>query len=270
MQDQADIQVTGHGRVRSLSLQHPQEIGGMVEGIVGWHHRLIVAYSMPGRHQSRHPGHQGDGAAQTGRPVACRDVVVGHGKQGHAGLEHVHGAGLPGPETQAGQHKLGHLPRRPHPGHEFAQLRRGRQGAMEQQIGGFQVGGAVGQVLDPVAPVDQDALFAVDETDARIRHGDSAQAGVFDADLVAHCASRRLLCGASHVARLVVPPIAPVRVLPAVVRPAGRSPPARLSDRLRAGPAPFRPVSATSHWLRTAAPRPAGRPRRPCRRSPRW
>ena len=49
------------------------------------------------------------------------------------------------------------------------ELLRGRQLAVDQQVGDLEVGGVLGQLLDRVAPVAQDAGVAVDVGDRAAR-----------------------------------------------------------------------------------------------------
>ena len=55
----------------------------------------------------------------------------------------------------------------------------GRQGAVDQQVGDLEEVGLLGQLLDRVAPVLQDALLAVD-----VGHGAAARGGVDEAGVV--------------------------------------------------------------------------------------
>ena len=52
---------------------------------------------------------------------------------------------------------------------EVGLLRRRRQLAVEQQVAGLQEVAVLGELLDRIAAIEQDALVAVDEGDLRIR-----------------------------------------------------------------------------------------------------
>ena len=186
MQDQADVKVAGRGCIGLFPLQHPEKVGGVIQGGIGCQDRLIVADAMPGGHQGRHLGDQADGAVEAGLAVHGVAVRLVHRKQGHTGLQHIHGPGVLRPVTHGLEDILGHLPQALDLlGEGFQMLDRG-QNAEQQQIDGFHEGGAVGQILDAIAPVNQHPFFAVNKTDCGIGHGHPAQTGIFHTDFLAH------------------------------------------------------------------------------------
>jgi hypothetical protein len=81
----------------------------MVQVRVRFEHRLAGADTVPGGHQSGHLRQQTDGPLQADIAVHGIAVLLGHGQQRHARLEHIHGPGILGPVTHALQHVRRHL-----------------------------------------------------------------------------------------------------------------------------------------------------------------
>ncbi len=186
VQGQADIQVVGGLRVCFGACQHVEEVGRVLQ-VFSWSQGLQPRTdAVPGRHQGGEAGDEPHGLFRLLMPVGGYGLGVVHGQHGYRGLQHVHGGGLMGPVFHAVDDEPGGLALVLYLAAEVIQLGPAGQAAKEEQKGGLHVGGPVGQILHPITPVDQDPLFAVDEADGRVRHGDAPEAGVFDAHLFAH------------------------------------------------------------------------------------
>ena len=168
-------------QLRTLE-HHAQEIARIAELAIGVDERhadrVAVAEGGDGRHFGRH-------ALELHQPVlGVEDVLalfVERGKRGHGGEEHAHRVGVvPEPVDEL----LGLLVDqrvRHHDVHELVELAAGREFAEVEQVGHLEKAALLGQLLDRIAAVAQDALVAVDEGDAAL-----AGRGVHEARIVGH------------------------------------------------------------------------------------
>ena len=147
-----------------------EEVLHVVQRVVRVHERLAqrLLERVGGQHrQLAQQTHGGD--VDLLRIVRVQGVRVERGQPGHGGGQHRHGVRVPREAVEEQLEVLVH--------HVVAQDvgLPGLQGllglgqlAVDQQVGHLHEGGVLGEVLDGVAAVAQDALVAVDERDGRL------------------------------------------------------------------------------------------------------
>ena len=152
--------------------QHVQEIAGVAQLVVRIGERHAQAVPVGKRRQRRHLSDQAVGLLPA--RFLVEDVLrlgIKRGKRGDGGNHHAHGVGVVVKAVQEFLHGLvdeGVV--RDVVGPIF-QLRARGQLAVQNQIGGFEIGAFLGQFLDGIAAVSQDAFVAVDERDLALTQG---------------------------------------------------------------------------------------------------
>src|SRR5258705_76863 len=180
VEDQRDVEGLGGERRRLLAAHHVQEVTGKVEPRVRGHRGLAAPDPLPGRHQGGQLGGQAQRLSQRGLAAVVGRVRIEGGERGHAGPDHLHRGRLLGEGLENRDQLRGELPVRG--GGESLQVRvqllARRQPALPEEEGHFLEGRVRHQIVDVVAPVDEAALAAVDETDLRRGDDDVLETGL--------------------------------------------------------------------------------------------
>ena len=176
VEDEQDVERPGQHRVGLEAglghlPHHREEVRGEVERVVRVDEGHAHAEAVGGGGQRRHLGDQADDLLVAGLGVEDVLGVEVEGRQrGDRRDQHPHRVGV---VVEALEEALAHVlvdervvgdlvaPR--------LELRRGRQLAVEEQVGDLEVGRLLGQLLDRVAAVAQDAGVAVEVGDRRSR-----------------------------------------------------------------------------------------------------
>ena len=177
VQNKQDVQRVLQRRVRAvLQLgrleQHVQEIAGIAQLVVRIGERHAQAVPVGKRRERRHLPDQAVGLLLA--RLLVEDVLglgIKRGKRRDGRNHHAHRMGVVVKPVQEFLHRLvdeGVV--RDVVGPIF-QLRAGGQLAMQNQISRFEVGAFLGQFLDRIAAVSQDAFVAVDERDLALTQG---------------------------------------------------------------------------------------------------
>ncbi len=162
--------------------EHGEEVGDEVERVVRVDERHAHAEPVGGRGQGRHFGDEADDLLVAG--LGIEDVLgveVEGGEGGHGGDEHPHRMGV---VVEALQEPLSYVlvDERVvrHVVAPLVELRLVRQLALQQEIGHLQIGGVLGQLLNGIAPVAQDAGVPVEERDGTLAGRRRHEAGVVE------------------------------------------------------------------------------------------
>ena len=149
---------------------HVQEVGGVVQLVLRINERLADVVFVGHRGDGRHLGDQAHGSDH---PLVLignvgRVVIEGRQRADHA-AHHRHRMRIAAEAGEKARHLLVHHGVARDAVVEIFLLRLGRQFAVEQQVADFQEVAMLGQLLDRIAAMQQDAFVAVDEGDLRLR-----------------------------------------------------------------------------------------------------
>ena len=176
-----------------LAVQHVQEVGGVAEVGVRFDRVAAVADVVVGCDQRRHLRGDAVAFAQGGLRRVVPDLWVEGGERGDGGAQHVHGVGVADAADDV-DHAARHFASAAHLGFEACQLLRGRQFAVDEQVGGLFEGGVLGEVVDRVAAVLECARATIDVGGLRAVEVDAGQASVNLLLVVGHVTSPRACC----------------------------------------------------------------------------
>ena len=166
--DQVGVEVVGLGREAE---RHPQEVLGQRQRVVRVEERLADALLVGVGRDRRQLGHQAHGRDLDLLLVERVEAVLVEGRQGrHGGGQHRHRVRVAGEAGEEGLEVLVQQRVAADALVELGELVLGRQLAVDEEVGHLEEARLLGQLLDRVAPVAQDALVAVDV-------GDRARAG---------------------------------------------------------------------------------------------
>ncbi len=163
---------------------HRQEVGGERQGVVRVDEGHAHAEPVGGGGQGGHLGDEPDDLLVAGLDVEdVLGVAVEGGQGGYRRYQHAHGVGV---IVEALEEALAHVLVDEGVLGDLAfpdiVLFGGGELAVEQQVGDLEVGRALGQLLDGVAPVAQDALVAVEVGDRALAGGRRNESGVVEPD----------------------------------------------------------------------------------------
>ena len=164
--------------------EHGEEVGGEVERVVGVDEGHPDAEAVCGGGQRRHLGDQADDLLVPGLRVEDVLGVEIEGRQRRDGRdEHAHGVGV---VVEALEEALADVLMDERVVRDvvapFGELLLIGQLALEEQVGHLQVGRVLGQLLDGIAPVAQDAGVAVEIRDGALACRCRHEAGVEEPD----------------------------------------------------------------------------------------
>ena len=149
-------------RARGLALEHVEKIGGMAE-IGARRHRVPVLPEVVMRGDDhRHLRGEADPLPPGGLEGVVPRLRVVRGEGGYRGAEHVHGMRIayrPDDVVDGGGEAPGLLQRRV----EGGELGRGRELAVQQEVGGLLEGRAGREIVDRVSAIPELAGSAIDE-----------------------------------------------------------------------------------------------------------
>ncbi len=169
VQDEQQVQRLGLDRVDLVGLgghgkHHLQEVCRVIEFVLRIHERLAGAQLVSGCRDRRQLG---DDTVREDiavlRIMNVRRVVIVRGHGADNGRQHRHGMGVVAETLEEVEHALVEHGVRADRGVEFLEFARRRQLAIEQQVADLDEVRMFGKLFDRVAPVHQDALFAIDE-----------------------------------------------------------------------------------------------------------
>ncbi len=184
VQDEDAVHGLGQYRADRFDLargveHHVQEVFRVVQVVARIHHRLasgvLVGHGGDGRNLGNQ-AHRGDFAVL--RIIDVQGVVVEGGEGADDAAHDRHRVGVTAETVEEALELLVNHGVVLDGADELLFLRSVRQFAVEQQVAGFQVVGAFGQLLDRVAAVQQDALVTVDVGDLRLAGGGGHEARV--------------------------------------------------------------------------------------------
>ena len=177
VQDEEDVERPLQPRVRLvLELghleQHVQEVAGVPQVVVRIDVRLAHVVAVRERRERRHLGDQPDDVRVADvRVLDLRGVRI-EGREGaDRGLQHPHRVGVVAVALHELLHVLVHERVDRDLVRPLVQLRLVRQLAVHEQVGDLEVRRLLGELLDRIAAVLEDALVAVDVGDRRSTRG---------------------------------------------------------------------------------------------------
>jgi len=184
VQDEQQVQRLGRHRVELQRLarhleHHVQEALDVLEVVARITERPADRVAVAGRGDGRHLGDQADrGELAVGRVIDVEVVVVEGRERSDRGGQHGHRVRVVVEALEEVLQRLVHHRVMRDLVLEGRVLVLLRQLAVEQQVGHFQEGRLLGQLLDRVAAVEQHALVTVDVGDRALGAGGGAEAGI--------------------------------------------------------------------------------------------
>jgi hypothetical protein len=164
------------GRFRGLDpVQHPQEVGGVVERAVGRHNLQALAQAVVDGHDHGDLRGQVVALAHVGVVGVVFLVGVVKAERGDRGAQHLHGRGRGGNAAQHVDDAEVQPPGQRQLRLELAQGELVGQNAVPEQVGGLLEGRVLGQLVDVDSAVGQHARFSVDPADAGVCRDNSFQ-----------------------------------------------------------------------------------------------
>src|SRR5664280_1224649 len=189
VEDEQDVEGASQGRIGIEPRlggfpHHGQEIGGEFQRVVRIDEGHAHAEPVGGCRQSGHLGDQADDLLVPRLDVEdVLGVEVEGGERSHRRNQHSHGMGVVVepleealPHVFVNERVMGDLVL------PDVVLGRARQLALQQEIGDFEEGRLLGQLLDRIAPVAEDPLVAVEEGDRTLARRRRHEARVVEPD----------------------------------------------------------------------------------------
>ena len=184
VQDEDAVHRARQHRVRLVLLArhreaHAQEVRGVVEVVLRIDERLADRILVGHRGERRHLRDHADRRDHALVRIGDVGGVVIEGRQrADAADHHRHRMGVAAEALEEAAHLLVHHRVVGHAMVEVGLLRRGRQFAVEQQVAGLEEVAVLGELLDRVAAIEQDALVAVDIGDLGLAAAGRGEAGI--------------------------------------------------------------------------------------------
>ena len=184
VQDQDALHRAREHRVRLPLLarraeHHVEEVLDVGERVLRVHERLadvVLVGHRRDRRQLRDQAERGDLAAA--RIVDVDRVVIERGERADDAAQHGHRMRIAAETGVEARELLVHHRVVHDDLHELVELRLVRQLAVQDEVGDFEESARLRELLDRVAPIEQDALVAVDEGDVRAAARGRHEAGV--------------------------------------------------------------------------------------------
>jgi len=177
VQDEDAVHCLGQHRADRFDLargveHHVQEVFRVVQVVTRVHHGLAHGVLVGHRGDGRHLGDQAHGRnLAVTRIIDIQRVVVEGGEGADHAAHDGHRVGIAAEAVEEALQLLVNHGVVLDDADELGLLLGGRQFAVQQQVAGFQVVGLLGQLLDGVAAVQQDAGVTVDVGDLRLARG---------------------------------------------------------------------------------------------------
>ena len=162
---------------------HAQEVRGVVEVVLrideGLTDRILVGHRCERRHLRDHADRRDVALDRIGD---VGGVVVERGERADRADHHCHRMGVAPEPLEEPAHLLVNHGVAGHDVVEFRLLGRGRQLAVEQEVAGLEKVAVLGELLDRIAAIEQDAFVAVDIGDLGFAARRRGEAGVVGED----------------------------------------------------------------------------------------
>ena len=173
MEDKSDIERTFRSRRRSLAVEHQEEVGGVGKRAVGLDNVLAFADAIVGGDDHGDLRGQADCLVDVGIVIVALKLGIVKGQSGDGGAENVHRAGMTRSIAEQADDGCVELTLFGHAIAKFTQLLALGKAAEPEQVAGFLEVGVFGEVVNIDPAIGEDALLAIDVTDAGCSCDDS-------------------------------------------------------------------------------------------------
>ena len=157
------------------AVEHPKEVGRVVQRAVGRHHFFSLAQPVVDGHDHGDLRGQVIALAHVGVVRIVFLIGVVEAERRDRGTQHFHRRGRRGDAAQQIDNAHVKAPGERKLRLELAQLELAGKNAVPQQAGSLLEGGVHGQLVNVDAPIGQDAGFSVDPADTGVRRDNSLQ-----------------------------------------------------------------------------------------------
>ena len=184
VQDEDAVHRARQHRVRLVFLgrhreAHAQEIRGVVEVVLRINERLADVVLVGHRRERRHLRDHADRRDHALQRIGdVGRVVIERRQRADRAAHHRHRVRVAAEALEEPAHLLVHHRVAGHAIVEVGLLRRGRQFAVEQQVAGLEEVAVLGELVDRIAAIEQDAFVAVDIGDLGFAAPGRGEAGV--------------------------------------------------------------------------------------------
>ncbi len=165
VKDKRDVEGAGGGVGGLLAVEHPEEVGGVGERLVGFDEGLAFADAVEEGDDHRDLRGEAEGFADVRVVRAVGFVGVVDAEERDGGAEDLHGRGVGGDAAEEVDDLWVELARGGEVPVEVGQFRGVGQFAEPEEVGALFEGGALGELVDVDAAIGEDAGVAVDPAD---------------------------------------------------------------------------------------------------------